>query len=31
VQRRPGPNTPLSYSAMKDKYNKWTVGLAAGL
>jgi TRAP-type uncharacterized transport system substrate-binding protein len=25
------PNAPVSYSVMKDKYNKWTVGLAAGL
>jgi TRAP-type uncharacterized transport system substrate-binding protein len=31
AQRRAGPATSLSYSAMKDKYNKWTVGLAAGL
>jgi TRAP-type uncharacterized transport system substrate-binding protein len=30
AQRR-AANAPLSYSAMKDKYNKWTVGLAAGL
>ena len=28
AQRRAGP---VSYSAMKDKYNKWTIGLAAGL
>src|SRR5947207_15229570 len=31
AQRRAGPTTPVSYAAMKDKYNKWTVGLAAGL
>src|SRR5947209_5833977 len=31
VPHRAGANTPISYSAMKDKYNKWTVGLAAGL
>jgi TRAP-type uncharacterized transport system substrate-binding protein len=31
-QRRAArPNAPPSYSEMKDKYNKWTVGLAAGL
>jgi TRAP-type uncharacterized transport system substrate-binding protein len=30
AQRR-SPSAALSYSAMKDKYNKWTVGLAAGL
>jgi TRAP-type uncharacterized transport system substrate-binding protein len=28
---RRSPSASLSYSAMKDKYNKWTVGLAAGL
>jgi TRAP-type uncharacterized transport system substrate-binding protein len=32
VQRRAArPNKALSYSEMKDKYNKWTIGLAAGL
>jgi TRAP-type uncharacterized transport system substrate-binding protein len=31
TQRAARPNAPVSYSAMKDKYNKWTIGLAAGL